>query len=390
VQGKKIWGSPSNTDNSSFDPITTTTNQLLGNVSFPTYFRTTVNVGARVSKTEGQSIDRVYSAGTSTTLYSNRDTYLKLDLSASYSVSQETLVMATLQLFFSSGKFTNSVTAGFRKDNNFDGADNTGSVGGATVEWRDFDAANFGTKLKGAVNTDAGRETYDANVENFNNASTLEVDTRYSQGAGQAATTQYNSSIDTRMVWTGNTFSFGGSRFDNNGVIVRIDEARDTKQQTPGTFQVLKDSQVVKVISTNSNEAIFLPSYRSYDLQIKAASNKIYRYDEQPKTITLYPGNFQLLEWKAEQINIVYTRIMNAPNKPLVDAHVKEDVSRNYNYTNEFGFIQLEVANGQKNVVFETERGDCTVTLPENIKFERNLATVDDLLCIPQEKKGHE
>lgn len=383
VGGQKIWGRATRdiaTDTAAtqeFDPVTQTSEDYYLNLGFNTLSRTTINLGARLSKSESSGIDRNYTASSSTQLYQNQSMDLSFELSAARGIDTgNVLFTATLQLRQYTKNFNNSVSAGFR---NSDG--NKGSFAEISSDWDNYDDAGDGLSLSGDASVDAGRETYTGSLDNSSHYGRYGFSVQQSRGNGDPSATQYSGFASTAVVWTKESISLGNTGFENSGVIVKL---IDQDSHGDEAFNILNDAAVAKVVTVNTSTVVPLASYRAYSLKLQNNSKDFYRFDLRPMNVVVYPGNFQYIEWQLHKIKLLFARIITAPDTPLAFAYVKEENTNNF--TDKFGFIQLEIISGQQIVKFQKGDKVCTVTLPKSIEFNGNFASLDeDLLCVPEQ-----
>lgn len=186
--------------------------------------------------------------------------------------------------------------------------------------------------------------------------------------------TNLSAQVDTSFVLADNTFGLGYSNNLNAGLIVDISSPED------GQTQIIANNRTIATIANNTATPIFLAPYRTYSITInpKTAATQ-YSFDTNPKTITLYRGNIQHLNWQLEERFILFAEVVGPKGNPLPMLLLQQKNA--YNTTDEAGFIQANISDNTKKLDFVSMTGQrCTVHLPANLKPDNGIIYLDQPL----------
>lgn len=370
--GRKIWtrhhnfsNVDSNIINNGFYPITNNTTSASVSLVYP-YKDATFSFDANVNKTENHHA--IYSVGPAVTwpLWHFRNN--PVELHSSVTKTQHELVgLISLNMSLAAPRWSGHFTVGQRVNNH------AGIVAGAQLYRNWFDEAQDGLALGAQVSTDAGAQTVGASANYINGIGKISAEVVNHSGAHTKADTQYNASYDNRFVFTGNKMASGGSHSSNTGIVV------DIKSKASGKFQVLANGRIVKIAKTNKLTPIFLPAFKTYSISIKASSKTFFAYDQTPKLVTLYRGNFKVLKWNAHRKLILFAKIIDKHGKPLAENLVKGGVG--FNATDEEGYLQADVLDNTRRLSLVSITGkSCMLSLPK-LHPVNSLVEFDKLVC---------
>lgn len=405
VNARKLWAQQNQTttvnnvivtqptfDFSVFDPLAQNQSQLGIGMGY-SIGNTNINVNSNWNRSNNQASNYSYGVNTRSILHRFRNRgQLELDLSAARSSQENLLLIGGLVWQMNTRVWDTRLSSGYQQAHT--NTDQNGVVAAGNLTWRNYNAAQQGTSIGTNVNYQKNQESAGLNVDELNrylnflgqtqttrqrtNTNSSTTTTSSGSPSSSSTVTQYSGTLGSRFVWAqGGSPNFGGARAQDAGVIVDIDS------DLPGQeFQVLNNNQVAGVVKTNKPQPVFLNSYREYPLAIKAvAKNSDFSYDETPKDIVLYPGNYQYVKWQAKQKLIIFTRVMLPNHKPLPTARVKGSVD--FNYTDDQGYIQLEVFQDTRELEFQqAEDQRCTVHLPQKLKIENGYSSIDSVVCV--------
>ena len=76
----------------------------------------------------------------------------------------------------------------------------------------------------------------------------------------------------------------------------------------------------------------------------------------------------------------VFTRILKPDGAPLAYASV-EAAEGELNYTDDQGYVQLEVGTDQTEVIFRKKADYCRVNIPERTDPDEVFVNLDDVIC---------
>jgi len=258
-----------------------------------------------------------------------------------------------------------------------------GTIMSADVGWQKLDAAQQGLKIRANTNRDLDARSVGGLIDYTNNQGQGKLEVRHNE---IDHSTQYSGELDTRIIHTDEKWALGYSTRGNTGILVNI-ESPDLEKAS--RFEVRVNNHIEKIIEVNKPTPIFLNAFESYKVQIKNMSpESFYFYDEKPRKVTLYRGNFAALTWKARQKIVLFTQIVLPDKAPVENALVKNKAV-DFNSTDEEGYLQIEVFDDTKQLEFITADQSCLVRLPSNLKarMKEGLVEVEQLICVPQKKQ---
>jgi len=366
-----------------FDPLTQNQSQLSLGAGY-SFGDTSLNFTSQWNKAASQPSSYSYGLNSRTIVHRfGRKGYIELDLSGSRSSTDPLLLVASVIWHINGDKLNSTVSTGYQRDQG--NPANNGLSASAGTTWNNYDAAQRGISIGAGISQIPGQQTVNTNFEDLNRYLYATGQAQYSRptgddssGGSSQAITQYSGNISSRLVWAqGEHPVFAGARSQSAGAVVDIDS------DLPGEdFQVLNNQQVVGIVKTNASTPIFLNSYQSYQLSIKPVSQGFFTYDERPREIILYPGNYQYMTWKARQKLIIFTKVLLPNHQPLPLARVEG--SADFNYTDEQGYIQLEIFQDTRDLEFQQSADQrCQVKLPQNIEIKNSFAAIDSVVCVP-------
>lgn len=189
-------------------------------------------------------------------------------------------------------------------------------------------------------------------------------------------TNRYTANLSSSIVYADGAFGVGYASTHNTGIIVNIESPES------GQTNIMNERETLATVANNTTTPIFLPPYRTYNITINPlGSTTQYAFDTQPKSITLYRGNIQHLEWTLERSHIVFAEITDAHGNPLPALLLRQ--KGKYNTTDDFGYIQSDILEDTSTLNFVDAKGKtCTVTIPKTAKVEDGLMVLDKpLIC---------
>lgn len=383
LNARRIWAkdnqaNSNTTDNPDFDPLTLGQSQVSFSMGFPIK-ETLINLLTQWNKS-GDSSTYSYGLSSHSILHHFRSSYLELNLSTSRSSTESLLAIAALNWNFTGKEFSHRLSSSYTQDQS--NSNHTGPGISVQSSWRDYDAAQEGLMLSAGVGQNPAQQTANVQLDDLNPYTHITAQSQYTNSIGSSAdssaVTQYSGNVESQLIWSDEARpTLGAGRGQTAGVVVYINSDQPGQE-----FQVLNGGQVVKVVKTNEFTPIFLTPYRSYELNIKAVSNDFFKYDERPRQITLYPGNYQYLTWKAQQTVVIFTQVLLPDRRPFGQARLVNGTD--FNYTDEQGYVQLEVFRDTREVEFVQPSGDrCQAELPAELPIQNGFASLESVNCMP-------
>jgi|GEM_PF-6383331 len=378
LAGRQIWSKLNlENDNSqfTFDPLTQTRSTLSANVNY-NYHKTSISLGARLSKTKGAEASRLYTASLRQQLYTSRDLRVNLDFKASESEDNQVLFLMTLSIDFQKTKNLDiKTTLGRREDYNQTDVSSSGNIVRTNVKWNNVDNLGYGKSLSFGAGVNVGSENYSSSLSEKNTRYTLNVQGAHSHAVDAESNTGYSGSFSTRLIAIPGAITFGSGRSRSAGVLVRVEGV-----DNDASFNLLSKRARVGELKAGTNSVALLQPYRAYSLSLSNANDQQYRFSQKPVDVVTYPGNFQLLKWNVRLVYTVFTRILKPDGAPLAYASV-EAAEGELNYTDDQGYVQLEVGTDQTEVIFRKKADYCRVNIPERTDPDEVFVNLDDVIC---------
>lgn len=179
----------------------------------------------------------------------------------------------------------------------------------------------------------------------------------YRHGDANGGTLNYLGSFSTNLMTDGDAFAWGGERALNSAVMVDIAGSEDQQ------FEILVDGMRRGYAKGGSRSVINLPSFQSYDIQLRPAGDGFYDYREIQDSVTLYPGNVTAAEYEIHPLILVLGRLIRN-GQPV--AHKKITIGEYSAVTDEFGVFQMEMYSDPQFLRSPTVQwGDCLVPVPD-------------------------
>jgi outer membrane usher protein FimD/PapC len=375
-----------NTNDFTFDPFIQGRSNVTFSMSFPVdWYKTSVTVNAQWNKNEtDDDPNYVYGFRSRSILKRWKKSYLQLDLSAARSETDPLFALAGLTWNYSGEKFQHNFTTGY--DHSEEEASQNGLAFDLQSTYRDYDAAQEGLEITVGARHDTEQQNVRLGIDELNRLIHANAQATHNIPKEGDANTQYSGYASSRLVWAeGGKPAFGAGQGQRAGIVAHIESDQPGQE-----FQVLNDNgQVLRVIKTDQPTPVFLNDYDEYSISIKDTASDFFKYDERQTQVVLYPGNYQYIKWEARQKVILFTKVLLPNGEPLAIARAEE--TADFNYTDDFGFIQLEIFKDQREIKFEQAGSTlkCTVNLPTNLEIENNFASIDNVTCIPTQGSAH-
>jgi hypothetical protein len=175
-------------------------------------------------------------------------------------------------------------------------------------------------------------------------------------------------------------FAFGGERPNQSGVIISVENSSNVESKNSNLFKVFVNNSHHSTIPAGKKYFIPLSPYESYKIRIKETEDFLANFDNSPKSITLYPGTIERLNWDIQRIVVIVTKIVLPGGNPLSNSRAQ--LINNIAETDDEGFLQAEIPINLKKLVFNADTEDeCEVQLP-GLTNDQQIFSLDDLTCL--------
>jgi Mat/Ecp fimbriae outer membrane usher protein len=168
---------------------------------------------------------------------------------------------------------------------------------------------------------------------------------------------QYSFGAQTTLAAGSGTLRLTASRGSDGLIIARVEGAR-----TNDKFEVLVNEQIAGTIEGNRSLSLNLPSYRTYDLRMRAIGDQLVAYDNTPRRVALYPGTVMKVDWASVPIVVKIGRLVSADNRPMADAAISGPGI--LSVTDADGYFQVEAPEGVELSVTTAGEQSCSLRLP--------------------------
>lgn len=195
---------------------------------------------------------------------------------------------------------------------------------------------------------------------------------------GDIDTTQYAVGLQTTFVAGQGAFEIAGRTTTESMIVAQVEGARRDDK-----FDLVVDEQVIGTLEGDEKYAFALPSYRSYKVRLRPIGEGLLSYDGSTRTIGLYPGVVEKLQWVVEPISIKFGRLIDDDGRPVRFASITGKGV--WSETDDEGYFQIEVADNAE-LRIELRNGKTFVLNLPAANNGETLAKLGDIVCckVPQ------
>jgi hypothetical protein len=144
------------------------------------------------------------------------------------------------------------------------------------------------------------------------------------------------------------------------------------------SFDVLVDEAVRGRVKAGQRFSMFVPGYRTYKVRLVRTGSANLDYDSATRVVTLYPGNVELLDWRAESLFTVFAQAMTPQGMPISDRLVHS--TKGISETDRQGYFQIDVRRGEKVMIDNSDMGTCEVELGD-VTVKNDFASLGKVVC---------
>ncbi len=186
---------------------------------------------------------------------------------------------------------------------------------------------------------------------------------------GYSMRSQFNLASDFKTV------SVGGSRYSRSAVIVDL-----TGQPKGAKFEVFVDRQSAGFAEVGARTIIPLPAYDTYDIRLESRADTFLSFDENPRQVTLYPGNVNAMTWQVDRVLIFIGRALDLNGDAIQYARIENAGS--FAGTDDRGWFQVETGQMDALILSKKDGTRCKLSLGE-YNADQDVHVLNDLLCVP-------
>jgi hypothetical protein len=185
--------------------------------------------------------------------------------------------------------------------------------------------------------------------------------------------TQYDIAFQSGLAVGPGAVALGARDMEQSALIVSVGgDAREA------VFDVLVDEVVRGRVKAGRNLSLFVPGYRAYRVRLVPTAASAVSYDAAAREVTLYPGNVQALEWKADSYVTVFAQAVLPGGAPIANALV--ETAKGIAQTDSNGYFQVDVRQGDPITVLKGDAPMCQIQLPE-LRVRNDFASAGKAVC---------
>lgn len=212
------------------------------------------------------------------------------------------------------------------------------------------------------------------NVESQSRYGFNEIGVNQTSNSGQdslsySMRSQFNVASDFK------TLSFGGADRNGRGSAIVVDLEGHPKGEE---FEVYVNRQSVGFATVGKKSIFSLPPYNTYDVRLASRADAFLSFDENPREVTLYPGNVSTLHWNVDRVLIIIGRVIDEHGIAVKNARIENGDS--FAGTDERGWFQIETGKTDQLVLQKKDGSHCQINLGQ-IDDSEDIHVFDDLQC---------
>ncbi len=185
--------------------------------------------------------------------------------------------------------------------------------------------------------------------------------------------TQYDVSFQSGLALSSHSTTFGARQTDQSAIVISV--AGDADK---AVFKVLLDDTPRGEVRTGQPLSLFVPGYHTYRVRLLPIEAASVDYDAGAREVTLYPGNVQSLEWKAESYFTVFAQAV-APDGSVISNALVES-KRAVAQTDASGYFQLDMRRDDEITIAKDGVPSCVARLP-SFSVKNDYASIGKVVC---------
>jgi hypothetical protein len=188
-------------------------------------------------------------------------------------------------------------------------------------------------------------------------------------------------SLSTNFGTDGKSYTFGGKRKLESGIIIDL-----TEYSKEDNFQLYINEIPTDIIKSSKKTFIPLNPYTEYTIYLQSLSkDNFIRVRSKNEIVVSYPGNVETLDWYIDRMQIITGQFFDQYNNRIKSKTVFSD--SNKTFTDEFGFFQMEITDIDKNIWVEFKENKCIFDL-SNIERE-DIIYLEKIICYYDSTKSN-
>jgi hypothetical protein len=183
---------------------------------------------------------------------------------------------------------------------------------------------------------------------------------------------QYGLTLQTGLALAGKDLVIGGRDLNESALVVSVGGPANYP------FEVLVNDQPRGRVTSGQRLPLFLQPYRSYRVRLKPLNAAAVSFDSAPRTVILYPGNVEHLDWQVERMFTVFGQAVGADGRPVSGAMIQSRHGVGESDVN--GYFQIDVGDSEPIRFTEASGGSCEVSVAA-VKPANDFASVGKVVC---------
>ncbi|MGN6058048.1 MAG: TcfC E-set like domain-containing protein [Sphingomicrobium sp.] len=283
-----------------------------------------------------------------------------------------TSAFAGFRVLFNSGRLSmfSSVGRGYQSDQGSGEAAISRAVSTLTAQYS-YQTENSNLNLGGGFDRNISSSTVHAAGNYEGRLGNLRADLLHNL-EGQRGT-QYDVAFQSGLALGAHGADLGGRDLQQSAIAISVNG-----DASSAAFKVMVNDVARGQVRTGRRLLIFVPPYRRYKVRIVPVAAVPVDFDTATREITLYPGNVQALEWKAQSYFTVFGQAVSRAGAPIADALVQS--AKGIAHTDSNGYFQLDVRRDDPITVAKGETPSCQIRLG-NVAVRNDFASVGKVVC---------
>lgn len=198
------------------------------------------------------------------------------------------------------------------------------------------------------------------------------ADLQYANSAERSGVS-YSATARFGVMSSRKDVAVGGRQGETAAVVINVEG------HAGGAFDVLIDDQRVATTRGRTRTVIALMPYATYDVRVVPRGDTMAQIDETARTVTLYPGNVQSLDFSARNITVVVGQATWADGSPVANAQFEYDADTTQR-TDDSGWFQIELESLAPLTLLDDDGRRCQLTIASE-QSANNLIVLPPTTC---------
>ncbi|PCJ11894.1 MAG: hypothetical protein COB04_18485 [Gammaproteobacteria bacterium] len=284
-----------------------------------------------------------------------------------------------LSLRHSTKHLSNTLNARYASEKDAEES-SSGIAANARTTWNDKDL--YEGDLQGSLraNKDLNESNLGAEIEYNSRLGHSRFAVEESRTADDT-TLQYGGNLAFSLIAAKDLFAFGGKQQSTGAAVINIEgQASETK------FDIYVNGQRRGEAIADAKTVLSLAPYQSYKVRLRPTGAGFISFNDEVKTITIYPGNVEQLTWEIQDLVVIFGRVFGADGKPLANARITGALG--LATSDDIGLFQAEIKKNTQAIIFQTLTHQCKIDTRQ-LSIQQGIANLGNITCLSavQEEK---